>query len=633
MCGIFAYYTDHRPRTMREVVTMLFKGLKRLEYRGYDSAGLCVDRPGQIPFVFRSTGRIESLETVVWKEVDDLSNVVDSQSSIAHTRWATHGPPSVENSHPHVSDPEVGFAVVHNGIITNYQSLKDFLMSKGETFESDTDTEVIPKMCGYVRSSNPSLTFPELVQTVLSQLRGAYAILVKSTHFPGELIACRRGSPVIFGVQAETAQRVSGLECWVASDAAAIVEHTRRVIVLEDEDVLHIKGQSYTIYNTGITTRQLLTLNLSVDQIMKGSYDHFMQKEIHEQPESIASTLKGRATSTYVKLGGLVDFVAPIKRSRRIMLIGCGTSYHACLASRPVMEEMCQVPVTVELASDFLDRRCPIFRDDTCVFVSQSGETADTLRALEYAKARGSICVGITNTVGSAISRATHCGIHQNAGPEIGVASTKAYTSQIVCLMLLALTLAEDSVRLQPRCDDLLRGLHGLPDAVRKTLALEPKIKGLAEMLKEERTILVLSRGYNYATVLEAALKLKEIALIHSEGLLAGELKHGPLALVDEHLTVLVVATRDAVYEKMKSVIQQLLARNARLVILCSEGDKEMERYDCTLIRVPETVDALQPVLNIVPLQLLAYHLTVLRGNNVDQPRNLAKSVTVSEEF
>lgn len=371
-----------------------------------------------------------------------------------------------------------------------------------------------------------------------------------------------------------------------------------------------------------------------------------MQKEIHEQPESMTQTMRGRVqferpavSNPYlvprVKLGGLGEHLKTIRRCRRIMFVACGTSYHACLASRQTMEEMCEVPVVLELASDLLDRRCPIFRDDTCIFVSQSGETADTLQALEYAKAKGALCVGITNTVGSAISRATHCGVHINAGYEIGVASTKAYTSQILSITMMALALAEDSISKRDRRDHIIDELGELPAKVGKLLLLDGALKQLAQLLKDRQSLLFFGRGYNYATALEAALKVKEVALIHSEGILAGEMKHGPLALVDETIPAVVVATKDNMYKKMQSVVQQLCARSARLIVICNEGDQEIRGYankEAMFIEVPLTVDALQPVVNIVVLQLLSYHLTVLRGFNVDQPRNLAKSVTVTEE-
>uniref|UniRef100_A0A383VJC3 glutamine--fructose-6-phosphate transaminase (isomerizing) n=1 Tax=Tetradesmus obliquus TaxID=3088 RepID=A0A383VJC3_TETOB len=725
----------------------MFTGLKRLEYRGYDSSGMCIDAidaptptgrresasgdglangssadgtsssNGRVedrssPIIVKCPGKIENLENLTAEYVQqhnlDTSKVYKHHVAISHTRWATHGVPSAINAHPQVSDANADFVVVHNGIITNYQALKDILKKNGETFVSETDTETIPKLLKFAYDSmtaeagsgEAQVPFPKLVMEVLTKLEGAYALLIKSRHYPGELVACKRGSPMIVGIKegpdgSSSSSKVSSgglgraasitrlrdqyndshwtgaLEAWVASDASAVIEHTKRVVVLEDNDVLHIVGGGYGIYNTRqadvetAVPRRLQVLQLEVDQIMKGGYEHYMQKEIHEQPEAITQSMRGRVKQQKsaegnpylqqriklgglvetrgnpylqqrIKLGGLVETRDTIRRSRRIMFVACGTSYHAALAARQTVEEMVEVPVVLELASDLLDRCCPIFRDDTCVFVSQSGETADTLRALEYAKARGALCVGITNTVGSAISRATHCGIHQNAGYEIGVASTKAYTSQIICITMMALALAEDSISKRERRDAIIDELGALPDKMRSFMQVQDvAMKELAAQLKDSNSLLFFARGNNYATALEAALKCKEVALIHSEGILAGEMKHGPLALVDEHLPIVVVATRDSMYNKMESVIQQLLARSARLIILCTAGDATMQEYakrsDCQLIEVPGTVEPLQPILNIVPLQLLAYHMTVLRGHNVDQPRNLAKSVTVTD--
>jgi glucosamine--fructose-6-phosphate aminotransferase (isomerizing) len=423
-----------------------------------------------------------------------------------------------------------------------------------------------------------------------------------------------------------------------------------------------MRGGEYTVYNwsdvdsASVEVRRAAqTLTMEVGQIMKGGYDHFMQKEIFEQPDTVAQTMRGRVRATplspmknalpaggaaallpRVRLGGLVDHVPTIRRSRRIMFIGCGTSYHAALCARQTVEELTELPVVLELASDLLDRRCPIFRDDTCVFVSQSGETADTLRALEYARASGALCVGVTNTVGSAIARSSHCGIHINAGAEIGVASTKAYTSQIVAITMMALVLSEDSVSKRQRRDEIIDSLCALPDALRRCLELDPLVAELAASLRDEPSLLVFGRGRNYATALEAALKVKEVSYMHSEGINAGEMKHGPLALVDETMPILVVATLDScIYSKMQGVIQQLMARSARLIVVCNEDDADIPDIvggRCPLIRVPRLDDALQPVANILPMQLLSYHLTLLRGYNVDQPRNLAKSVTVTEE-
>ncbi|GLI68179.1 hypothetical protein VaNZ11_012521 [Volvox africanus] len=697
MCGIVGYYTYNVRRDLRFILDCLFNGLKRLEYRGYDSAGIAFDAVDAYPLaqhhkeghqviaeengileftgpmIIKEVGKVDALERMTYDFISrdqlDLKREFRSQVGIAHTRWATHGPPSAVNSHPIPSDAEGQFVVVHNGIITNYNLLKAFLIKHGETFSTETDTEVIPKLCKFVYDRlSEKVPFPKLVMEVLKKLEGAYAVLVKSTHYPGELVACKRGSPMLLGIKeepgarrasfsrlqdaADTKWRREAIECFIASDASAVIEYTKRVIVLEDNDVLHLCGGGYGIYNTSgenveeAVPRVLLTLQLEVEQIMKGGYDHFMQKEIHEQPESLLQTMRGRVQfqrpavgnpylTQRIKLGGLVEHGATIRRCRRILLVACGTSYHACLATRQTLEEMCEVPVSLELASDFLDRRCPIFRDDTCLFLSQSGETADTLRALEYAKAHGALCVGVTNTVGSAISRMTHCGVHLNAGYEIGVASTKAYTSQIIAITMMALQLAEDSIAKRERRDTVIDELGQLPGKVRRVLMLDSAMRDLAEHLRSVNSLLFFGRGYNYATVLEAALKVKEVALIHSEGMLAGEMKHGPLALVDKHMPIVLIATRDGMYKKMESVIQQLLARDAQLYIVCNENDEAMKQYEdkgCKLIQVPETVDCLQPVINIVPLQLLSYHLTVLRGLNVDQPRNLAKSVTVSEE-
>ncbi|CAL8461865.1 g1396 [Coccomyxa elongata] len=717
MCGIFGYYNYRVSRDRRAILEYLFTGLRRLEYRGYDSAGISFDshsvapelgtssfldgavgngavlpngdKPAAVlengnaslvstPVVIKASGKVDVLVKLAYEEAIkqgiDLEESLDNHAGIAHTRWATHGVPSATNSHPQVSDAEHRFVVVHNGIITNYKALKDFLIKHGEVFMSDTDTEVIPKLCNYVYKSTPEkLSFYELVLEVISKLEGAYGLLFKSAYFPGELVACKRGSPLLLGIKEEEAARPlqsspmrrpnpgASFEAFIASDASAFVEYTKQMIVLEDNDLLHLARGTYAIYNVskdepgaayGSVSRALSTLDMEVNSIMKGGYDHYMQKEINEQPDSVLQTMRGRVKfdqkpkamdpswdpyhEKRITLGGLVDRISTIRSGRRIMFIACGTSFHACLACRQTMEELAELPVSLELASDLLDRRAPIFRDDMCVFVSQSGETADTLKALEYAKERGALCIGVTNTVGSAIARSTHCGVHINAGCEIGVASTKAYTSQMVALTMMGLALSEDSIRLRSKRNSIIDALGVLPDQIREVLKLDAEMLSLAEQLKEEQSLLVFGRGYNYATALEAALKVKEVALMHSEGILAGEMKHGPLALVDELLPIIVIATRDRMYQKMLSVVQQLLARGARLIILCNSGDSEMKEICASggsrLIKVPETVECLQPIINIVPLQLLSYHLTVLRGYNVDQPRNLAKSVTVSEE-
>ncbi|XP_020113839.1 glutamine--fructose-6-phosphate aminotransferase [isomerizing] 2 [Ananas comosus] len=679
MCGIFAYLNYNVARERRYILEVLLNGLRRLEYRGYDSSGIAIDSDlapaaampekgrgegeagprGPQPLVFRQEGKIESLVGSVYSEVDEMDINLERtflvHAGIAHTRWATHGVPSPRNSHPQSSGAGDEFLVVHNGIITNYEVLKETLVRHGFTFESETDTEVIPKLAKFVfdraHDGEGTVTFSQVVIEVMRQLEGAYALIFKSSHYPNELIACTRGSTLILGVKELSGDTDKPLfhdvkaltangkpkELFFSSDLCAIVEHTKNYLAIEDNEVVHIKDGSVSILKfdyhnekPASVQRALSFLEMEVEQIKKGNYDHFMQKEIHEQPNSLTTTMRGRLKDNGVVLGGLKDHMKTIRHSRRIIFIGCGTSYHAALASRPFLEELCGIPVTMELASDLLDREGPIYREDTAVFVSQSGETADTLLALEYALKNGALCVGITNTVGSTLARKTHCGIHINAGCEIGVASTKAYTSQIVVMAMMALAIGSDRLSTQARRESIIAGLSDLPNKVREVLKRDGEMKDLAESLIDTQSLLVFGRGYNYATALEGALKVKEVALMHSEGMLAGEMKHGPLALVDETLPIIVIATRDTCFSKQQSVIQQLHARKGRLIVMCSEGDAPSvcTGDSCRVIEVPQVADCLQPVINIIPLQLLAYHLTVLRGYDVDQPRNLAKSVT-----
>ncbi|KAB1228208.1 Glutamine--fructose-6-phosphate aminotransferase [isomerizing] 2 [Morella rubra] len=742
MCGIFAYLNYNVNKERRYILQVLFNGLRRLEYRGYDSAGIAIDSSSENPpssspscpnnsvispppLVFRREGNIETLVKSVYQEVAETDlNLEESFSvhaGIAHTRWATHGEPAPRNSHPQSSDDGNEFLVVHNGVITNYEVLKETLVRHRFTFESETDTEVIPKLAKFVfdkanEEGDQTVTFCQVVLEVMRHLEGAYALIFKSRHYPNELIACKRGSPLLLGVKIvltrEQKAKAQGMlpekcdkddnremnpdfrywphqgeeldptkgqinqkelmegdcngsafhddkfllknghpkELFLSSDANAVVEHTKRVLVIEDGEVVHLKDGEATILKfdndkgkhggslsrPASVQRALSILEMEVEQINKGNYEHYMQKEIHEQPESLKTTMRGRlirggsCKAKTVLLGGLKDHLKTIRRSRRIVFIGCGTSYNAALAARPILEELSGIPVTMEIASDLLDRQGPIYREDTAVFVSQSGETADTLLALEYALDNGALCVGITNTVGSAIARHTHCGVHINAGCEIGVASTKAYTSQIVVMAMLALAIGGDTISNQARREAIIDGLFDLPNKVREVLKLDQEMKDLASLLIAEQSLLVFGRGYNYATSLEGALKVKEVALMHSEGILAGEMKHGPLALVDETLPIVVIATRDTCFSKQQSVIQQLHARKGRLIVVCSKGDAAAVSSggSCRVIEVPQVEDCLQPVVNIIPLQLLAYHLTVLRGFNVDQPRNLAKSVT-----
>ncbi|KAL3156521.1 hypothetical protein ABBQ38_000818 [Trebouxia sp. C0009 RCD-2024] len=628
MCGIFAYHHHQLPRTKQHMVDLLLAGLRRLEYRGYDSAGLSISAAEKSSVqenctkqrIIKSSGNIDCLarEVCVKASSEDLrlEDTVTQQNGLAHTRWATHGAPSRHNSHPH-TDEAGAFIVVHNGIITNYKALKKLLVNHGRVFSTDTDTEVIPILCSYLHKTKHPADFKELMMEVISQLEGAFALLVTSCHYPEELVACKRGSPLVLGIRdptlegfATTAALPSLQPCkwgagathevFVASDVTALVEHANRVCVLEDDDVACISRGTFAIFNSAQAAskvaRDMQMLDVEVESIMKGNFKHFMQKEIFQQAESLTQTMQGRLRNVVahipgkqVVLGGLQKYVSAICRCRRVLLIACGSSYHACLAARQTMEELTHLAITCELASDLMDRQCTIFRDDTCIFVSQSGETADTLQALRYAKKKGALCIGITNVVASAIARETECGVHVNAGCEIGVASTKAYTSQIVVLIMVAVKLSQDAISKIAKCCAMTAALEELPRAVTEVLKLDGRIQCAAESLKDESSLLVFGRGYNYATALEAALKVKEVALMHSEGILAGEMKHGPLALVDESMPVVVVATRDSMYAKMHSVIAQLSARGAHLLVLCNSNDKEMEALaslNCQLIQV-----------------------------------------------
>ncbi|XP_077119163.1 glutamine--fructose-6-phosphate aminotransferase [isomerizing] 1 isoform X1 [Ranitomeya variabilis] len=680
MCGIFAYLNYHVPRTRREILERLIKGLQRLEYRGYDSAGVGIDggneknwenNASQIQLI-KKKGKVKALDEEINKQEDlDLELEFEVHLGIAHTRWATHGEPSPTNSHPQRSDKNNEFIVIHNGIITNYKDLKKFLESKGYEFESETDTETIAKLAKYMYDNreNDGISFATLVERVIQQLEGAFALVFKSVHYPGQAVGTRRGSPLLMGVQSEhklstdhipilyrsglekkgscSLTRVDSTTClfpvdekaveyYFASDASAVIEHTNRVIYLEDDDVAAVVDGRLSIHRIKRSAgdhpaRAIQTLQMELQQIMKGNFSSFMQKEIFEQPESVVNTMRGRVNfdDLTVNLGGLKDHLKEIQRCRRLILIACGTSYHAGVATRQILEELTELPVMVELASDFLDRNTPVFRDDVCFFISQSGETADTLLALRYCKERGALTVGITNTVGSSISRETDCGVHINAGPEIGVASTKAYTSQFVALVMFALMVCDDRISMQDRRKQIMHGLKMLPDNIKEVLSLDDEIQKLAAELYQQKSVLIMGRGYHYATCLEGALKIKEITYMHSEGILAGELKHGPLALVDKLMPVIMIIVRDHAYTKCQNALQQVVARQGRPVVICDKEDTETINTIKRTIKVPHTVDCLQGILSVIPLQLLAFHLAVLRGYDVDCPRNLAKSVTV----
>lgn len=680
MCGIFAYLNYHVPRTRREILERLIKGLQRLEYRGYDSAGVGIDGGNEKNWennvskiqLIKKKGKVKALDEEINKQEDlDLDIEFEVHLGIAHTRWATHGEPSPTNSHPQRSDKNNEFIVIHNGIITNYKDLKKFLESKGYEFESETDTETIAKLAKYMYDNreNDGISFATLVERVIQQLEGAFALVFKSVHYPAQAVGTRRGSPLLMGVRSEhklssdhipilyrsglekkggcSITRVDSTTClfpveekaveyYFASDASAVIEHTNRVIYLEDDDVAAVVDGRLSIHRIKRSAgdhpaRAIQTLQMELQQIMKGNFSSFMQKEIFEQPESVVNTMRGRVNfdDLTVNLGGLKDHIKEIQRCRRLILIGCGTSYHAGVATRQILEELTELPVMVELASDFLDRNTPVFRDDVCFFISQSGETADTLLALRYCKERSALTVGITNTVGSSISRETDCGVHINAGPEIGVASTKAYTSQFVALVMFALLVCDDRISMQERRKQILLGLKKLPDNIKEILSLDDEIQKLAAELYQQKSVLIMGRGYHYATCLEGALKIKEITYMHSEGILAGELKHGPLALVDKLMPVIMIIMRDHAYTKCQNALQQVVARQGRPVVICDKEDTETINTIKRTIKVPHTVDCLQGILSVIPLQLLAFHLAVLRGYDVDCPRNLAKSVTV----
>ncbi|KAG1753513.1 uncharacterized protein EDB91DRAFT_1234013 [Suillus paluster] len=687
MCGIFGYCNFLKEKDRKEILEILCTGLARQEYRGYDSAGLGIDgdKPGEIVY-FKEVGKVAGLRNRIASSTIDTTKTVISQVSIAHTRWATHGPPSIINCHPVRSDVNNEFLIVHNGIVTNAVALRQVLQKRGFKFESETDTEAVAILTKYVYDSRPDkrMTFTSLVKTVLKELEGSFAFVFKSIHFPNEIVTARRGSPLLIGVKTEKKLKVDfvdvefagaeadsktvetlaptsptarlappsvpnltrrqmalpqPIEFFIASDASAIVEHTKRVLYLEDDDIAHIAEGQLHIHRLrrdesgkaeSPAIRNIETLEIEIAEIMKGKFDHFMQKEIYEQPESVVNTMRGRVNfdDRKITLGGLRAYLHIMRRCRRIVFCACGTSYHSALATRAIFEELTEIPVSVELASDFLDRKTPIFRDDVCVFVSQSGETADTILALRYCLERGALCLGVVNTVGSTISRETHCGIHINAGPEVGVASTKAYTSQYIALMLMALQLSEDRISFTERRNQIIDGLRDLPAQIKSILESDNSLRELANgVLANSRSLLLMGRGYQHATCLEGALKIKEISYMHSEGILAGELKHGPLALIDENMPVIIIMTQDSLYPKVQSAFEQITARKAHPIVVCNEGDTGI-RAGVKTIRVPRTIDCLQGLLNIIPMQLLSYHLAIKNGFDVDFPRNLAKSVT-----
>ncbi|CAF4259397.1 unnamed protein product, partial [Rotaria socialis] len=565
MCGIFGYLNYLVKRDRRFIADILINGLHRLEYRGYDSSGIAFDGDNvnensssdRTCILVRQKGKVEELEHAV-KTLSDINweGEYTVHLGIAHTRWATHGEPSAVNSHPQRSDDLNQFVCVHNGIITNYKDIKQYLTNKGYRFESETDTEVVVKLVKYLydKHKNENITFQKLIEMACSQLI-LYSPInlnyldLRGVFSPPLMIA----DPITADLSVTPNNR--SIEYFFASDASAIIEHTNQVIFMEDDDLAVVKNGALTIHRTQHEVtgqsiiREIIELKIELQEIMKGSYKYFMQKEIFEQPESVVNTMRGRVnfTTRKVVLGGIKDYISEIRRCRRLILIACGTSYHSAVATRQLLEELSELPVMVELASDFLDRSTPVFRDDVCIFISQSGETADTILALRYCKQRGALILGFTNTVGSSISRESHCGVHINAGPEIGVASTKAYTSQFLALVLFGLVLSEDSISKETRRRDIIDGLQKLPDLIKEVLDCDKQICDFAENLFEKTSLLVMGRGFNFATCLEGALKVKELTYMHSEGILAGELKHGPLAMVDDNMPIVMIIMDDPV--------------------------------------------------------------------------------------
>jgi len=612
MCGIVGYVGK------REAYPIIVKGLKRLEYRGYDSAGMAIGQAGQIT-IFKQKGKVSDLE-------DYISNN-DSGGTIAigHTRWATHGPPNQINAHPHTSG-DGKLSLIHNGIIENYNVIKKALVKKGHVFQSDTDTEVLVHLIEEIKNHEKTTLF-EAVRMALSEVVGAYAIVVMEEGSNNELIAARKGSPLLIGVGRD--------EYYIASDATPIIEYTNEVVYLEDGEIARVNSNESlevkTITNEQITP-YIHELQLSLDNIEKGGFPHFMLKEIYEQPTSVLDTLRGRVgiQDKEVKLGGISDYEKKIINADRIIIVACGTSWHAALIGEYLFEDLARIPVEVEYASEFRYRNPIIKENDVVLAISQSGETADTLAALELAKDKGAIILGICNVVGSSIPRLTHAGSYTHAGPEIGVASTKAFTTQVVVLILMALRIGKQKgVLSNTDYHQIITELELIPQKIEQVLETNNKIEIIAKQFKDANNFLYLGRGYNFPVALEGALKLKEISYIHAEGYPAAEMKHGPIALIDDKMPIVVIATRKGNYEKIVSNIQEVKARGGRLIAVVTKGDKTVKDLADYCIEIPNCFEELSPLLTNIPLQLLSYHIAVLRGCNVDQPRNLAKSVTV----
>lgn len=613
MCGIVGYIGK------RDAYPVLIKGLKRLEYRGYDSAGVAlIDKKRRLN-VYKTKGKVSDLEAFVSQK--DVSGTI----GIAHTRWATHGEPCQANAHPHFSSSK-NLDLIHNGIIENYATLKEKLQKKGFIFKSSTDTEVLVQLIEFFQLSN-HLDLLTAVQLALHEVIGAYAIAVLDKNNPDEIIAARKSSPLVVGIGKD--------EFFLASDATPIVEYTDKVVYLQDGEIAVIRrDKTLEVVNLDnvLQNPEVRTVEMNLGQLEKGGYPHFMLKEIFEQPDCINDCMRGRinADGDKVVLSAVIDHKERLLKARRFVIVACGTSWHAGLIGKQLIESFCRIPVEVEYASEFRYRDPVIHEDDVVIAISQSGETADTLAAIELAKEKGAFIYGICNAVGSSIPRITDTGSYIHVGPEIGVASTKAFTGQVTVLTMLALTLAKEKGSMaDEKYLEVIRELTVIPAKIKKILISNPKIAELSRIFTYAHNFLYLGRGYSFPVALEGALKLKEISYIHAEGYPAAEMKHGPIALIDAEMPVVVVATHNAMYEKIMSNIQEIKARKGKVIALVTEGDTVISKLADDCIELPETLECLEPLIATVPLQLLAYHVAICKGKNVDQPRNLAKSVTV----
>lgn len=614
MCGIVGYIG-----TKRQAYPMLIKGLKRLEYRGYDSAGIALINSDNSLNVYKSKGKVSDLETFC------ADKKTEGTVGIAHTRWATHGEPSSTNAHPHYSQSK-NLAIIHNGIIENYAEIKKNLQDKGVKFLSDTDTEVLVQLVEYIQTKK-NLDLLAAVQVALHQVIGAYAIAILDKRNPDTIIAARKQSPLVVGI--------GDGEFFLGSDATPIIEYTDKVVYLDDGNIAVMKlGEELKVVNilNKKLSLEVKTVDLNLGQIEKGGYPHFMLKEIFEQPDCLRNCMRGRINVEHDKvvLSALIDYRENLVNANRIIIVACGTSWHAGLIGKQMIETFCRIPVDVEYASEFRYRNPVVSKDDVVIALSQSGETADTLAAVELAKAKGAFIYGICNAIGSSIPRATDTGTYIHVGPEIGVASTKAFTGQVTVLMMFGLALAEAKGTVeQEEYLRVVKELALMPDKISEVLTMNDIVADLARTFTYAHNFIYLGRGFSYPVALEGALKLKEISYIHAEGYPAAEMKHGPIALIDSDMPVVVIATHNAMYEKVRSNIQEIKARQGRVIALVSKGDQTISKIADAVIELPDTLECLEPLLATIPLQLLAYHIAVCKGKDVDQPRNLAKSVTV----